>query len=131
MGYLNPRVLDYGLEVLVRGTSRLALTSEEPTDYETANDLSLGSTYTPQALIGDLPGLVVGPSNALAEFGRKVTVGPIYYGWVAVEGIASHWCLIDDSKELLLASGVLSDPLSVVVNNAFTLNAFDIILPGA
>ena len=135
MSYLNQRVFDRGLEVLVQDTHRIALTIEAPTDWQSADDATVGTTWTPQAVVSiwgpdDPPPLVTGPSNALG--GRKVTVGPVVNGVVVREGVATHWALLDDVSERLLASAPLALSISLTPDSpVFTLTQFDIVMPGA
>lgn len=134
MSYINPRVLDRGLEVLVRESHRLALTISEPADWLTADEATVATTWAPQmaiSLFGSVPEsiAVVGPANAVA--GRKVTVGPVTNGNVVREGIASHWALLDDTNKRLLATAPLAATIELTeVNPVFTLTQFDIIMPG-
>lgn len=117
--YLNPRVLDYGLFCLVNETTALWLTDVPPVDY--ADTLIVGTRPFP---------LVVGPQNA-EPTGRMVTVQGIDDGDVVLNGTARHWALVDDRGDgRLLAAGDLTAPLAVESHNSFTLDAFNIVLPG-
>jgi hypothetical protein len=122
MSYLDARVLDRGLEVLVRETTRLLIGPAEPTDYGSAMHGALGWVVPS----------VVGPSNYL-PVGRKVIVLEIIYGMVFHDGHAAFWSLVDDREGAvrLLAAGSLGNPLDVAAGNAFTLTAFEIAIPGA
>lgn len=121
MPYLDARVLDRGLESLVTETTRLTINPSQPIDYAEAIAAMLGQRNLP---------LVTGPSNALPS-GRKATVEAFSTGSVTVAGTATHWCLVDDNGQRLLASAPLANPLLLAAGNAFTLTAFDIIMPGA
>ena len=61
-----------------------------------------------------------------------MTVGPVHDGNVVRDGVASHWALIDDTNKRLLAAAPLAASMSLTpdVNSAFTLTAFDIVMPG-
>ena len=122
MSYLDARVLDRGLEVLVRETTRLLIGPHEPTDYHDAVNTALGHVVPS----------VVGPSNYL-PVGRKVIVLEVIYGRVLYDGDAAFWSLVDDRESALrlLAAGSLAYALDVAAGNAFTLTAFEIAIPGA
>jgi len=96
----------------------------------TAYDTALGHYIAGGITRSDVnPPLVTGPYAAAT--GRKVTVAGVPEGQVTVDGIATHWCLLDDSSARLLASAPLAAALSVVAGNDFTLTPFDIVMPGA
>jgi hypothetical protein len=119
MSYLNPRVLDRGLESLVAEATRLIINPAQPADYAAADSAALGER---------IGASLVGPQNAAS--GRRVVVGPVTDGVVSVAGTAAFWALVDDDGERLLATAPLSNELAVSVGNAFTLTVFDITLPG-
>lgn len=120
MPFLHDDVLDNGLSELTSNGSRIDICSAEPTSYAEAT-----STYT----LGNKTGLTVGSPAARSPSGRKVTVPAITDGEVTATDDATHWALTDGS-DTLLAAGPLADGQAVTDGNSFSLQAFDIGIPG-
>jgi hypothetical protein len=136
MSYLNQRVLDRGLECLVRETTTLTINATQPVDYHGAMTAMLGyrSILPAQMVISrsryEYPmGLVIGPSDAV--IGRRVSVNQIIDGVVTADGTAAVWCLVNDREDTLLASGPLVAAMAMIKGYAFILGQFDIVMPGA
>ena len=119
MAYLNDRVLDLGLNVLDTEADVLYICSAEPTSYAEAISLSLGVKT----------GISVGAEGDATPDGRKVTVAAITDGSVTASGTATHWAIVDVSESRLLAVNTLGTPTEVVVDDTFTLPAFDVRIP--
>lgn len=123
MAYLNDRVLDNGLSALTSEGNRLDICSQEPATYAEAT-----STYT----LGNKTSPTIGSPEARTPSGRKVTVSAISDGSVTGTDTATHWAISDTSNSRLLAAGTIdAETVQVVTdNNTFTLQAFDIGIPG-
>jgi len=121
MAFLHDDVLDKGLEELTNHGNRLDICSAEPSTFEEATDtLSLGNKT----------GITVGSPTDRSPSGRKVTVFAITDGDVTDTDTATHWAVTDNSGERLLAAGPLSAGQVVTQGNSFSLQAFDIGIPG-
>lgn len=126
MAYLNDRVLDNGLTVLDTEANRLDICHTEPTTYAEAT-----STYT----VGNKTSLSVGSPASRSPSGRKVTVAAITDGSVTATSTgtsddAQYWAIVDTVNSRLLAAGSLDSAQLVTSGNTFTLEAFDIGIPG-
>ncbi|RUW41528.1 hypothetical protein EOA37_09715 [Mesorhizobium sp. M2A.F.Ca.ET.015.02.1.1] len=120
MSYLNPLVLDNGVQYLKDHANRLHICSAEPADYAGTLTVSLGTKNTPAVSV---------PGDR-APSGRKVTISAITDGAVSANGDASHWALVDTVNSRLLAAKALDAVLAVNNGDTFTLPAFDIGIPG-
>jgi hypothetical protein len=121
MSYLNPRVLDSGLFILAKETTRLLIHNVEPTTYDLAKSTALGQKLGP---------IISGPENASPK-GRQITVSPITDGLVTKAGKVSYWSLVDDNGKRLLAAEKMSNvEFDVTTGNAFTMSGFSIAMPG-
>ena len=122
MAFLNDRVLDNGLFILTTEATRLDICSREPTGYaEATADWSLGNKAPP----------VVGRPADRAPDGRKVVVAAIGDGKMTRNGVATHWAITGITQRLVLATGALREPMAITAGNIFTLDEFDIGIPGA
>lgn len=129
MAYINDRVLDSGLTVLDIEANRLDITSQEATTYAQATGSGSGA-YS----LGNKTAISIGAPAARTPNGRKVTVAAITGGGITGNGTATHWAITDTVNSRLLATGQLSASLVLALgvgNNTFSLNAFDIGIPGA
>ncbi|RUY11936.1 hypothetical protein EOA25_04660 [Mesorhizobium sp. M2A.F.Ca.ET.040.01.1.1] len=120
MSYLNPLVLDNGVQYLKDHGNRLHVCSSEPADYAATLTASLGTKNTPTVSV---------PADR-SPSGRKVTVSAITDGAVSANGNASHWALVDTVNLRLLAAKALDAVLAVNNGDTWTLPAFDIGIPG-
>lgn len=125
MSYLNPRVLDLGLNVLDAEATDIYICNTEPTTYAQAiGSAALGNkTFSAGGAFG-------APANATPD-GRKVTSTAILDGSVTVSGTASHYAVVDSAASRLLATNALDTPQAVVAGNNFTLPGFDVRIPAA
>lgn len=121
MSFLHDDVLDNGLSELTRNGNRLDICSQEPTTFEEATD-----TYS----LGNKTGITIGSPSARSPSGRKVTVGAITDGDVTDTEDAAYWAITDTVGERLLAAGSLASSQTVTNGNSFSLQAFDIGIPG-
>lgn len=123
MTYLNPRILDLGLNILSTEANRLDICSSEPSSYAQA-------TTTGSVSRGNKTSLSVGSPADRSPSGRKVTVAAITTGGnVTSTETVTHWAITDTVAERLLATGSLSSSQAVTSGNTFTLAAFDIGIP--
>lgn len=120
MPYLNPRVLDLGLNVLDTEATHLHICSSEPASFAAVAGVTLGNKSA----------LSIGAPADATPSGRKVTVAAITDGSVTATGTASHWAITDTTNSRLLAAGTLSASQAVTSGNTFTTGAFDVTLPG-
>ena len=120
MAYLNPRVLDLGLNVLTTETTRLHFCSAEPTNYAQAVSLSLGSKASP----------TVGAPADRTPSGRKVTIAAVSDGAATAAGDITHFALVDGTNSRLLAAGTVAAARSAVSADTITSTAFDVGLDG-
>lgn len=121
MAYLNPLILDSGLNVLTNDANRLDICSSLPGTYVAATDtVSLGNKTS----------ISVGAPADATPTGRKVTVAAISEGDITATGTASHWAITDTVNSRLLAAGPLDNGQAVTENNKFNSSAFDITMPG-
>ncbi|PSJ55811.1 hypothetical protein [Pseudaminobacter soli (ex Li et al. 2025)] len=121
MAYLNPRVLDLGLNVLVTETTRLHYCSDEPTTYAQAVSLSLGSKASP----------TIGAPVDRTPSGRKVTVAAVANGAATGAGSITHYALVDATNSRLLATRETAAAKAVATGDTITSAAFDVGIPGA
>lgn len=126
MAYLNDRVLDLGLNVLATEGNRLDICHTLPGTYAQAT-----STYT----LGNKTGLTIGAPAARSPSGRKVTVAAITDGDVTGTSSsgttdAEFWAIVDTANSRLLAAGPMTAAQYVTSGNKFTLDAFDVGIPG-
>lgn len=121
MAYLNPRILDFGLNVLSVEADRLDICTQEPMSFAEATVTHSKGVKT---------GLNVSSPADGAGTARKVTVAAILNGDVTGTAMASHWAISDTASGRLLAAGPLGSAQAVTVGNTFTLPAFDISLTG-
>jgi hypothetical protein len=121
MSYLNPRVLDLGLNVLDTEATHVYICSSEPSTFAQA---------TSTLALGNKSGISIGaPADSSAPAGRKVTVAAITGGNVTASGTASHYAVVDATNSRLLAANNLQSSQGVTNGNTFSLGAFDVTLP--
>lgn len=120
MAYLNPRVLDLGLNVLDTEATHLHICSSEPANFAGVAGVTLGNKAT----------ISIGAPADATPSGRKVTVAAISDGSVTGTGTASHYAITDAANSRLLVAGSLSASQAVTSGNTFTTGAFDITLSG-
>lgn len=124
MPFLDNTVLDNGLSALTGISSPvLHICHTEPTTR--ANALS--------ASVGNKAGISIGSPGARSPSGRKVTVAGFSDGTITATSTgtsddAQYWAIVDGSK--LWAAGGLNAPQMVTSGNSFSLEAFDIGMPG-
>ena len=122
MPYLNPHYLDLALSAIDTATTRLDICTAEAATFTQAT-----STYT----LGNKTGLSIGAPADASPDGRRVTVAAITDGTTTGSGTATHWAISDTMNSRLIASRPLASSKAVLSGNAFTLDAFDIRIPGA
>ena len=122
MPFLNDRVLDNGLTVLDTEATKIHICSAEPSTFGGVASVTLGNKALGAGGIG-APG-------ARSPSGRKVTVASFSDGSVTATGTASHYAVVDETNSRLLAANALSASQAVTSGNTFSLNAFDIGIPG-
>lgn len=122
MAFLNDAVLDAALTYVKNNGQDLYITSAEATTYAQAK-----TTYA----LGYKLGISIGLPGDASPNGRKVTVASISDGTVSASGTAAYWAIIDETNDVLIATGQLSATQSVTTGNTFTLTAFDVTVPDA
>lgn len=122
MAFLNDAVLDAALTYVKDNGQDLYITSSEATTYTQAK-----TTYA----LGNKTGISIGSPGDASPNGRKVTVASISDGTVTGTGTAAYWAIIDETNDVLIATGQLSATQSVTSGNTFTLTAFDVTVPDA
>lgn len=122
MAFLNDRVLDFGLTVLDTEATKIHICSSEPSTFAGVAGVSLGNK-------GLAAGGIGAPATR-APSGRKVTVAAFSDGSVTGTGTASHYAIVDEVNSRLLAANSLSASQAVTSGNTFSLDAFDIGVPG-
>jgi hypothetical protein len=122
MAFLNNAVLDAALNVVKDDGEDLYITSQEATSYAEAT-----STYA----LGSKTGITVGSPASASPDGRRVTIAAITDGAVTGTGTATHWAIIDETNDVLIATGQLTASQAVTTGNSFTLTAFDVRIPAA
>lgn len=120
MPYLNPRILDLGLNVLDIEATHLHICSSEPSTFAGVAGVSLGNKSS----------LNIGAPADATPTGRKVTVAAITDGSVSATGTASHYAVVDATNSRLLLARPLVSSQAVTSGNTFTTPAFDVTLPG-
>ena len=120
MSFLHDDVRDNGLQDLTDSTSTLHICSQEPATWLEATDTyTLGNKNTPS---------VSAPQDGSAD-GRRVVISAITDGDVTTSGTATHYALVDNVAEKLLATESLSDSVEVSADTLFTLTEFSITIP--
>jgi hypothetical protein len=122
MAFLNNAVLDAALNVVKDNGEDLYITSQEATTFAEAK-----TTYA----LGNKTGISVGSPASASPDGRRVTVAAISDGSVTGTGTASHWAIVDETNDVLIATGELTSSQPVTTGNSFTLAAFDVRIPAA
>jgi hypothetical protein len=119
---INGFVLDHGLWIIPRTTTRLLLHATLPVTYEDATD--------PSNVIGQkVQPVIVGPMDATPN-GRKVVVDAISDGVINISGQATSWSLVDDNVDRLLVAELLVAPIDLEVGNSFITEELSITMPG-
>lgn len=118
MAYLNPEVLDDGLEYATANGTRLDLCSAEPGSYAQVATLSLGYVAVTTSA----------PNNGVTS-GRKVdiTAAPSA-GAITATGTATFWALTD-GVGVLVAVGNLSAGYPVENGDDFSIDTITVTLP--
>jgi hypothetical protein len=117
-------VLDSGLDALQAEATDIVLLSAEPTSYAEAN-----ATYAlGRKVFG--AGSCFTAAEARTPNGRKVASAAITDGAISADGTAAYWAVIDTVNSRLLAHGSLASGVAVTNGNSFSLDSFDIGIPG-
>jgi hypothetical protein len=117
-GYLHDDVLDDGLQTITDNAERLVITSSLPANYAAVAAVTLGEKANPT---------VGAPENG-ASNGRRVRVSSFTDGEVTATGTATHWCLVDDTTDRLLAAQTLTSQV-VTDGNPFSLPELSVTIP--
>lgn len=119
MPYLDNTIYDSGLTELTTNGNRLDICSQEPTSYVEAT-----STYT----LGTSTITINSPTDRTAG-GREVEVNAVINQPVTSTGTATHYAIIDDSSNTLLATNTLTESQAVTSGNNFSVSPFKIGIP--
>ena len=117
-------VLDYGLDTMQQEATDIVLCSAEPTTYAEAN-----ATYALGRKVHGA-GSCFAAVSARTPNGRKISSEAITDGAISADGDASNWAIIDTVNSRLLSHGSLNATVSVTNGNSFSLDSFDIGIPG-
>lgn len=120
---LDPRVLDFGLNVLDTESTAIYIVSSatEPSNYAlaTAGAGSLGfKSFGAGGVFGS-------PANDGGGNGRKVSSVAVTDGTIVTSGTAAWWAIVAAASSMH-AHGSLSSNQVVTAGNTFTLASFDI-----
>lgn len=119
MAYITPNALDAQLDYIREKATAILLLKGEPTDYADAGSKTLGVKENPT---------ISAPAGASPN-GRKITISAFSDGTVEATDEATHWALVDDDGEELLAANTVQNAQHVTQGNTFALGAFDIRQP--
>jgi phage tail sheath gpL-like len=122
MAFLNDAVLDAALNFVKNNGQDLYITSAEATTFVQAK-----TTFA----LGNKTGISIGVPGDATPNGRKVTVATISDGAVTATGTAAFYAIVDETNDILIATGQLSATQSVTSGNTFTLTEFDVTVPDA
>lgn len=121
MAYLNPRVLDYGLNELYTNGTRLDVCNARPVTYTEATDyFSIGYRLSL-------------PRNPIADgsvSGRRIVYPGFSDGVGTANDTGTHYAITDPVNERLLAVAEITGSIVIVDAEAFTLPQFEIAIPG-
>ncbi len=116
--------IDYGLDTMQSEATDIVLCSAEPSTYAEAN-----ATYAlGRKVFG--AGSCFTAVEARSPNGRKIASVAISDGAISADGTAAYWAVIDTVNSRLLAHGNLSAGVAVTNGNSFSLDSFDIGVPG-
>jgi hypothetical protein len=132
MPTVGDRVLDNGLSALKAEATDININTAEPATWTAA---TAGAAFLGKRSYGSgnvFPAAIAAGSPN----GRKVTTVQVTDGAVSTTGTAAACSVTDGSaatpgNQRLLATNTLSSSQTVTSGNPWTLNAFDIRLPGA
>lgn len=120
-------VLDNGLAALKSGSTDINVNTAEPATFTAATS---GATFLGKKVFG--AGAVFPAAIAAGSpNGRKVTTAAVTDGAVTTTGTGAAVSVTDNTNSRLHVTTTLSASQSVTSGNPFTLNAFDVRLPGA
>lgn len=120
-------VLDNGLAALKSGSTDINVNTAEPATFTAATS---GATFLGKKVFG--AGAVFPAAIAAGSpNGRKVTTAAVTDGAVTTTGTGAAVSVTDNANSRLHVTTTLSASQSVTSGNPFTLNAFDVRLPGA
>lgn len=123
MAMIADYILDAALSILDTAANRIDICSEEPTTFTLA---------TVTVTLGNGVPMIGSPiSRVESGGGRKVIVSALGATLVTADGAATHYAITDTVNSRLLATGALTAPQTVTMNNSFTLTSFDIGIPDA
>lgn len=122
MSFVAPRVLDSGLLALTIEADTLHICTEPVMTYDDVIDKSIANK---------LPITISEPSDSENYSGRNVTVAAFSDGIINKTGMAIAYALIDSARNILLASGLIQNPILLHEGNIFTLETFTIGIPSA
>jgi hypothetical protein len=120
-------VLDNGLAALKSGSTDVNINTAEPSTYTAATS---GATFLGKKTFGAgnvFPAAIAAGSPN----GRKVTTAAVTDGAISTGGSAGAVSVTDNTNSRLHVTTTLSAAQTVTSGNPFTLNAFDVRLPGA
>lgn len=120
--YLNPRVLDLGLNVLDTEATILHLCSSQPANFAGIAAVTLANKS----------GISFGAPADGTPSGRKTVMAAIDAGdpgSVTASGTATHYAIADATNSRLLVANVLANPQALTNGNTFTLGPMTVTIP--
>lgn len=115
--------IDNGLNGVHTNADKIYLCSQDPTTFTEATSTYALGNYNFGA------GNAFGAPADATPSGRKITSAVVTAGSITGNGTAVKWAVVDSVNLRLLANGSLASSVGVTSGQAFTLPAFDIILP--
>jgi hypothetical protein len=110
MPYVNPDILDDGLEAIIARCTGIYVCSAYPTTYAEASTTAASDGF---ALGGKVDPTISGPSDRSGG-GRKVLVAAFEDGTVLDEGDAAYYALVDSDTSERLIAGPLRTVIEIV-----------------
>lgn len=120
--YLNPRVLDLGLNVLDTEADILHLCSAQPANFAGIAAVSLANKT----------GIAFAAPTDRSPTGRKVIMAAIEAGDpgdVTATGSATHYAIADTVNSRLLVANALANPQALTNGNTFILGPLTVGIP--
>lgn len=121
MAFLSDNVLDFGLDYLRLNGEDLHLTTSQITAY----------AGLAAATLANRPAITIGALVDRAGGGRRAPVAAITDGTITGTGTASHFAIVDETSNEILAAGPLAANQVLTIGNVFALPTFNVGIPDA
>ena len=114
MAFLSDTILDAALQVIRdAATPVLHICSAEPTTFAGVSTVTLGNKTAP----------VIGAQADASPDGRSVSIAAFTDGTVAATGTATHWALVDDATNALLATVAVPAAQALTSGNPLSMTS--------